>query len=92
MIFTLLHSSLYFALQVLHFLQIEIIFYGFATNKPIGVIFQQHFLTLYICFTLLLILVIFELLPQQNDYELLKVQLIADIFSNKLFLIKICTF
>lgn len=43
MIFTLLHSSLYFALQVLHFLQIEIIFYGFATNKPIGVIFPTAF-------------------------------------------------
>ena len=78
---SMLHSSLYFALQALHFLQIEKFF--FMTFQQINLLvsfFQQHFLTLYICFTLLLILVIFLLLPQQNDYEILKVQLIAGIF------------
>lgn len=74
------------------FYKLKLFFMALQQINLLVSFFQQHFLTLYICFTLLLILVIFQLLPQQNDYELLKVQLIADIFNNKLFLIKICTF
>ena len=47
-----------------------------------------HFMSLY---HILVILPIFQTLNQQKDYDSLKAQMMATIFSNKVILIKLCT-